>query len=511
MIVVLDFGSQYTHLISRRIRQLGVYSEVVRFSETADKIKKLSPQGIILSGGPKSIYERNAPKPDNNIFSSEIPIIGICYGAQLIAHLFGGDVRKARAGEYGRTRLTVKNRDKIFSNLPENFNVWMSHGDRIEKLPQNFTIDATSDESPISAFHYKNIFAVQFHPEVTHTEFGMKILENFVFNICSAKKDWSLTNFVEKTKEELLREIKNGGVLCAVSGGVDSTVLATLLTRTLKKVVPVFIDSGLLRKGEVEEVSKNFQQLNIPLYIENAEEHFLRALEGVRSPEKKRRIIGKTFVKVFERFAKRERRKGENLKFLAQGTLYPDVIESGKSLGPAHTIKTHHNVGGLPEKLNFRIVEPLKLLYKDEVREVGKILEIPEKILNRYPFPGPGLAVRIIGEVTKEKIEILKEADYILQKAIEEEKEKERIEVPIWQVFAVLLNSKSTGVAGDKRRYGYVVAIRCVSSTDAMTADWSRLPYELLDKIARKITATGNVSRVVYDITSKPPATIEWE
>ncbi len=506
MIVILDFGSQYTHLISRRIRNLGVYTEILPYNANIERILKLNPKAIILSGGPQSVYSKNAIKPDPRIFNSQIPILGICYGAQIMAQMLGGIVKKAKIGEYGRTKISIKKEDALFEGIPKDFSVWMSHGDVIEKIPEGFEIIAQTEFSPISAFKSNKIYGIQFHPEVHHTEYGEKILENFVIKISGAEKDWKLENYVE----EQINKIKelDGGILCAVSGGVDSTVLGVLLHIAKKDEAKfVFINTGLLRKGEPEEVKANFESLGIKIDIVDAESRFLRNLKGVRDPEKKRKIIGKTFIEVFEEYA--EQRKGDKIKFLAQGTLYPDVIESGVSTsGKAHVIKSHHNVGGLPEKLGLEIVEPLRQLYKDEVRKLGRILGIPEHITSRHPFPGPGLAVRIIGSVTPKKLKILREVDSIFQ----EDLIKSELYSTAWQAFCVLTNTKSVGIVGDRRRYGYVVAIRAVESEDAMTADWVRFPYDFLDRVAKKIIASvPEISRVTYDITSKPPATIEWE
>ncbi|GBD03902.1 GMP synthase [glutamine-hydrolyzing] [bacterium HR19] len=508
MILILDFGSQYTHLISRRIRGLGVYTEIVPFHFEIEQIKRKNPAGIILSGGPQSVYEENSPKVSKEILFLGIPVLGICYGAQLIAHILGGKVKRANVGEYGRTRIFISKDDPLFHDLPKTFNVWMSHGDIISDVPDFFEKLATTDFSPVSAFRYSNIYGVQFHPEVFHTEYGLDIIRNFVFLICKAQKDWSIQDFLNRKIDEIKN--KDGGVICAVSGGVDSTTLAVILSRAKRKeeLNFVLVDTGLLRKNEAENVRKDFLSLGIEIDVVNAEEIFLSKLAGIEDPEEKRKIIGKTFIEVFEKYAEEKKRVSE-IRFLAQGTLYPDVIESGVSVsGTAHVIKTHHNVGGLPEKLGFELLEPFRELYKDEVREIGKILNIPPRILNKHPFPGPGLAVRIMGEVTREKLQILREAEFIFQNELS----KWELYNSVWQAFCVLLNTKSTGVVGDSRRYGWVLAIRAVESADAMTADWARLPYEFLDEVARKIVASvPQISRVVYDITSKPPATIEWE
>ena len=507
MILILDFGSQYTHLISRRIRKLGVYAEIVPFDTPAEKIKEMKPDGIVLSGGPGSVYEKDAPLPDKEIFELGIPVLGICYGAQVLAHMLSGEVRKAKVGEYGRAKLRVLRRNSIFKDLPSQFFVWMSHGDIILKAPEGAEKLAETDFSPVSAFKLGDIFGLQFHPEVYHTEYGENIIQNFVFEVCEAKVDWSLSRFVENEIQKLSE--LDGGVLCAVSGGVDSTVLAVLLSRAKKDdAFFVLVNTGLLRKNEPEKVRENFRRLGIKIDVVDASSEFISALRGILDPEKKRKVVGEKFIRVFETYAKDIKSK-KGVKYLAQGTLYPDVIESGVSVsGRAHVIKTHHNVGGLPEKLGFEVVEPLRQLYKDEVREVGRILGVPEHILMRHPFPGPGLAVRIMGEVTEEKIRILQRAEEIF----EEELVRWELYNEVWQAFCVLTDTKSTGVVGDRRRYGYVIAIRAVKSQDAMTADWAHLPYEFLDEVARKIVGEiEDVSRVVYDITTKPPATIEWE
>lgn len=505
MIVILDFGSQYTHLISRRIRSLGVYTEVVPFNVSSEKVSELNPSGIILSGGPQSVYSDESLRPDLQLFRIPIPILGICYGSQLVAHIFGGRVRKADVGEYGRTKLRVLKKNKILSGIPsKEFFVWMSHGDVIESLPEGFEVLAHTDFSPNAVFKFRNIWGVQFHPEVYHTQFGDKIIENFVFGICRAKKDWNIESFLESKLKEL-SEIK-GGVLCAVSGGTDSTVLAVLLSKVKNMNVKYFlIDTGLMRKNDAEKIRKNFRSLGMQIDVFDASSDFLSRLKGVEDPEEKRKIVGRVFAEVFGRIIN----SYKGMEYLAQGTLYPDVIESGVSVsGKADVIKTHHNVGGMPSDVNFKIIEPFRYLYKDEVREIGKILSIPEEIMNRHPFPGPGLSVRIIGEVTEEKLRILREAEEIF----EEELMRAGLYYKVWQAFCVLTNSKSVGVVGDRRRYGWVLALRVVESVDAMTADWAHLNYTFLDTVARKIIASvPQISRVVYDITSKPPATIEWE
>ncbi|CUU08497.1 GMP synthase (glutamine-hydrolysing) [Candidatus Kryptobacter tengchongensis] len=506
-ILVLDFGSQYTQLIARRIRELGVYSEVQPFNFPIDEIVRSKPKGIILSGGPASVYENGSPQVDVKLFELGIPVLGICYGLQLIAYNLGGEVDRFAKREYGKAILKIEKDDDLFYGLGSNTVVWMSHGDALVKAPDGFEVIGQTENSPICAIRKKDkkIYGVQFHPEVAHTEKGIDMLKNFVYKICECHGGWNAEFFIENTIKEIKDTVKDKKVICAVSGGVDSTVLAILLNKAIgKNLIAIYIDNGLMRKNESIEVIEMFKKLGINVHYVGAGEIFLERLHGVVEPEMKRKIIGHTFVEVFER----EAEKFVDVEFLAQGTLYPDVIESTSYRGPSSKIKTHHNVGGLPEKMKFKLIEPFRELFKDEVRRVGKSLGLDDEILNRHPFPGPGLAVRIIGEITHEKLEILRSADEIL---IEEIK-KANLYDKMWQAFAVLLPVRSVGVMGDERSYEYVIALRAVTSQDGMTADWVRLPYDVLERISSRIVnEVRGVNRVVYDITTKPPATIEWE
>lgn len=506
-IVILDFGSQYTQLILRRIRELGVYSHIVPFNTPIKQLMNLNAKGIILSGSPYSVYQKDAPKPDNKIFSLGVPILGICYGMQYITHKMGGVVQRSKQREYGRAEIQLTCVSPLFKGMCDKseHTVWMSHSDRIEQLPEGFEVIASSQNSPIAAFQHKSlpIFGLQFHPEVSHTVDGKQILENFV-KYCNILQKMDLGEFIQTTVQEIKTKVGNDLVIGAISGGVDSTVASVLTHRAIgDNLRLIFINNGLMRQNEPELVISTLKTIGLNVKYEDASKLFLSNLKGVTNPEKKRKIIGKTFVKVFEKHA-----TSKKFKWLLQGTLYPDVIESISYVGPSQTIKSHHNVGGLPSKMRLKTLEPLRLLFKDEVRSIGRLLGIPDTILNRQPFPGPGLGIRILGEITKQRINILKKADYIVRTEIE----NSSLRSTLWQYFAVLLPLKTVGIMGDERTYEYVVAIRAVNSSDAMTADWSRLPYELLDKLSsRIISEVVGVNRVVYDISSKPPSTIEWE
>lgn len=507
-IVILDFGSQYTQIIARKIRELNVYAEIYPFSIDIDTIKSIAPNGIILSGGPSSVYTENAPIPKFDVFSLGVPALGICYGLQLIAYQLGGEVNKAAKREYGRANLIIDKPDVIFDGVSQSSQVWMSHGDSLTKIPDGFEIIAHTENAPIAAIRNqeKKIYGVQFHPEVHHSVEGIKILENFVRKICLCKEIWDMHSFVGSAIKKIQEEVGNSEVICALSGGVDSTVLAVLLSKAIgNKLHCIHIDTGLMRLQESEKLMKLFNDnFNISIDLVNASDIFLSRLKGVTDPELKRKIIGNTFIELFEIEAK----KFNNAKWLAQGTLYPDVIESVSVKGPSAVIKSHHNVGGLPEKMGLKLIEPFRELFKDEVRAVGRQLGVPEWFIRRHPFPGPGLAIRIIGEITQERIEILQKADDIYIQEITEAGLYDKI----WQAFAVLLPVQSVGVMGDERTYENVCALRAVTSVDGMTADWFPFPYDVLAKISNRIiNEIRGINRVVYDITSKPPGTIEWE
>jgi len=502
-IVVLDFGSQYSHLICRRIREFSVYAELVPFDITSEQLAKLNPKGIIFSGGPASVYNSGAHIPENKIFEMKLPILGICYGHQLIVNNYGGKVKRANK-EYGSSLLMVDNDSDLLSGLGKSIRAWMSHGDEAEQVPKNFEIIGHTESAKAAAIAdmKKSIYGIQFHPEVVHTEQGVEILKNFVLKICKAKQDWTMEGFVEKTVKDISKI--DGNVLCAVSGGIDSTVTALLIHKAIgERLRCIFVDNGLLRLDEEKEIGEMFtKNFKVNFTKIDAKKQFLTKLEGVSDPEEKRKIVGEEFVRIFTEFAE----KNGPFRWLAQGTLYPDVIESGVSKGPAAVIKTHHNVGGLPDWLKLQILEPLRELYKDEVREVAKILGVPKKLLMRHPFPGPGLAVRVIGEVTEKKLEIAT----VASKIVEEELEKAKWYDKVWQAYAAVGDDKAVGVVGDERKYGNIVMVRIVDSIDAMTADWTRLPDGLLEKISNRITnEISDVTWVTYVISSKPPATIE--
>ena len=508
-ILVLDFGSQYTQLIARRVRESDVYSEILPWDIPEEKISNLKPKGIILSGGPNSVTESFTPRVPKCVFDIGVPILGICYGMQTLAEQMGGQVISADQKEFGHTELEISSDSILFAGLDKKINVWMSHGDQVQDLPDEFNLTALTATAPIAAMEHKSlpIYAIQFHPEVTHTDHGQKILDNFIFNICHAKTDWKMDDLISQRTQEIKDQVQKDKVLLGLSGGVDSSVTAALLNKAIgKKLTCVFVDNGLLRKGEADSVMKTFKEnMELNVIKTESEEVFLRHLKNVEDPEQKRKIIGRTFVDIFDA----EAIKLKDIKFLAQGTIYPDVIESsGSESNEARVIKSHHNVGGLPEEMKLDLVEPLRDLFKDEVRRMGNELGIPKEMLERHPFPGPGLGVRIIGEVTKEKIIILQEADHIFI----EELIKADLYDKVSQAFAVLLPVKSVGVVGDERRYAEVIGLRAVETVDFMTARWAHLPYEFLEHVSNRIVnEIEDVSRVVYDISSKPPATIEWE
>ena len=506
-IVVLDFGSQYTQIIARKLRESGVYSEIVPYNESIEDIMARTPKGIILSGGPASVYASDSYHPDSTIFDLGLPILGICYGMQLIAQHFGGSVIPATSHEYGKAKLDIIVENEIFKDTQNGQIVWMSHGDRVESIPSGFEKIAISENSPYAAIAdtNRNIYAFQFHPEVYHSECGSKLLKNFAKYICGCESTWNMGSFAKEQMTKIKNQVGNKKVLCAVSGGVDSSVVATLLFEAIgNQVIPVFVDNGLLRANEREQVETIFKSRGIDLITVDASEQFLTKLAGVTDPETKRKIIGETFIEVFDKEAK----KHEGVEFLAQGTLSTDVIESVSVKGPSKTIKSHHNVGGLPDWMKFELVEPLREIFKDEVRELGLELGLPRNMINRHPFPGPGLAIRVMGDVNKPDLDLLRKADVILLDVLHSTGYYEKT----WQAFTVLLNVKSVGVMGDNRTYDNTVCVRIVDATDGMTATFAHIPHEILETISRRIiNEVDGINRVVYDISSKPPATIEWE
>lgn len=506
MILIMDFGGQYSQLIARRVRECGVYSEIHPYNISLEKIKQLNPQGIIFSGGPSSVYSEKAPQCDKKIFELAIPILGICYGMQLTANLLGGAVARSEQREYGSTKFTVTTPDLLHTNIKKAINVWMSHGDQVGTTPTGFTVTGSTENTAIASMsdESRKIYAVQYHPEVVHSEEGTAIIKNFLYNICQCHADWNMGSFIDEQVAKIKELVGDRKVLCALSGGVDSSVAATIVHRAVgKNLTSVYVNHGFMRKNESEQVVKTFRdELGMNLIYVDATERFMAKVAGVTDPETKRKAIGEEFIRVFEA----EANKLGQIDFLVQGTVYPDVIESGTET--AAVIKSHHNVGGLPKDIQFSLIEPLRELFKDEVRKLGRELGLPNEVVERQPFPGPGLAIRIIGEITQERLDILREADAI----VTEEIKKAGLYCKVWQSFAILPAMRSVGVMGDERTYDYTIGLRIVESDDGMTADWSRVPYEVIDNISRRIVnEVKGVNRIVYDVTSKPPSTIEWE